>query len=90
MDKITLPLETLFVIRSITDVRIRFYEARRIWNGSPMHATLFTSKLAAEHVIYDLKHAENSILLPDEEFDIVPLRDAILTYGKRIDIRRAP
>lgn len=86
--KITLLAEKLFIIRSLTDTRIVFYEARRIWNASPMHATIFQTRQAAEHVIYDLIHAREAIKLPDEEFEIVLLWDAILTYGKPFEIKR--
>lgn len=88
--KITILAERAFVIRSVTDVSVRFYEARRIWNASPVHATIFTTRLAAEHVVYDLQHSAEAIRLPDEEFDVVSLYDAILMYGKPIDVRWKP
>jgi len=86
--KLTLLAEKLWVIRSMTDVRVSFYMARRVWSGSPMQATIFQDRNAAEHVLYDLMHAENAIRLPDEEYEIVPLYDAVLTYGQRIHIQR--
>ncbi|MBY0559887.1 hypothetical protein [Hyphomicrobium sp.] len=87
-NKVTLLAEKMFVIRSLTDSRINFYEARRVWNTSPAHATIFQSREAAEHVVYDLEHGRDRITLEGEELAIVPFVDAIMAHGTIIQVRK--
>lgn len=84
--RISVVADQAFIIRSITDVRVNFYMAPRIWTAAPASATIFQDRKAAEHVVFDL--VRGSFRLPDEEFDVLPIEEAIRTYGSPTDVRR--
>lgn len=78
--KITLDTAHIWLIRRVSDSRVDFWTCRRISQSSPMAATWFIDKEAAEHTIYDIEHEPNFYKLETDEFEVVSLAEAMRPF----------
>lgn len=77
LPKITLLAEHCWIIRSERPGHVpRYYEAMNIWNGSPAHATIYHSELAAHNdrcnYVKFVGRAKGEVI------DVVPLYGALI------------